>query len=50
MKKGKWLVWDLDRDNPFVYETRKEAEKDLRIFNEERSEWQPKNLLFKQII
>ena len=54
MKKNKkqnykWLVWDIDSEFPFGYKTRKEAEKDLRIFNNERCDWEEKFYLFKII-
>lgn len=49
MKITKWLVWDFERELLFQYSTRKEAEKDLRIFNRERKSYNgPKNYLFKR--
>jgi hypothetical protein len=48
-QKNMWLIWDFERELPFTYSTRKEAEKDLRIFNKERCTWQVKNYLFKQV-
>ena len=50
-RKNKWLAWDLEKEYPFSYFTRKDAEKDIKIFNKELGEWKSdrKYYLFKLI-
>lgn len=48
-KEKKWIIWDYVNDIPFVYGTKKEALKDLRIFNKERIKSETNYFLFKRI-
>ena len=48
LKENKWLVWDLEKEYPFSYSTRNEAEKDMKIFNKERQSYETKFYLFKR--
>lgn len=49
MNDKRWILWDLNSDFPFTHSTRKEAEKNMKIYNKEMSKFDNPYHLYKLI-